>query len=285
MLSSVSLTSLVIIGLQVVAGASATGVPESAIRTVYTFPAESANFIENIAVRSNGHVLLTSIRQPSLYTLDPCVDTSTASTLVTINSTTVNGLSGIAEYAPDKFAVIGALWGDFVATNLSVWTFDARTHPVTATKVLDLDGPGVANGMTVLPGVPGAVLVSDSILGAVWRIDIPARTARLVLQDDALAPGPGVPSSRDQRPARTRRPALLCQLEQVLLRARADPPDGTQAGPVEQLVAAPAGQLGQDDFAFDAHGNAWIASHLDYVDVVVPPQGIQPARTDRSARV
>lgn len=86
------------------------------IKQLYQFPNATFHDIENIAVRSNGQLLLNMITEPSIYYLDPRKGNSTAQLLYTFPNAT--SLVGIAEYAPDQFAI--AVGNYTVKTKVSV---------------------------------------------------------------------------------------------------------------------------------------------------------------------
>jgi hypothetical protein len=95
-------------------------------RTIYQYP--SPTWIENVAVRSNGQLLLSFVTTPELHLLDPSTSPPT-STLVHRFSE-VLALTGIIEVSPDKFYIAG---GNF---NLS--TFDTAAGSYV---VFELDLP------------------------------------------------------------------------------------------------------------------------------------------------
>jgi len=267
-----SVTSL--LAVATMAFAAPGGISVDPIRKVYTFP--DASFLENIVARSNGDLALTSLSHPRVYTIDPRAKTPTPRILATISSPTVNITAGIAEYAPDRFAVLGALFNarTFGAWNLSVWTIDARRSsiPAVAVKVVDIPEAGLGNGLTVLPGVPGVVLVSDSPRGIIWRVDLLKGTYELVVQDPLLAPNPtGLPLGING--IRVLNGQLWFVNTNKGFLAKAPISNDGRSIALEnttQLSTMPAGQGGYDDFAVDAKGRFWIATHPDSVDVVVP---------------
>jgi len=270
--SIISLLAVVTISGAVSGSASA-----GPIRKVYTFP--DAPFIENIVVRSNGDLILTSLAHPRVYTLDPGVKAPTPRLLTTISSPTVNITAGIAEYAPDRFAVIGALFdlSIFGASNISVWTIDARRSgiPPVVVKVFDIPEAGLANGLTTLPGVPGVVLLSDSRLGALWRVNLFTSKYELVVQDPLLAPSPtGLPLGING--IRVLNGQLWFVNANKGFFGKAPISSDGRSVTLKNftlLSTISDGQGGYDDFAVDAKGRFWIATHPDAVDIVVPGQG------------
>lgn len=80
---------------------NATG--RTTLRTVYQFP--NPTWVENLAVRSNGHLLLTLLSTPDLYQLDPNSG-STAGAKLVYHFPEYTGLCGIVEIENDVFAVV-----------------------------------------------------------------------------------------------------------------------------------------------------------------------------------
>ena len=71
-------------------------------RLVYQFP--NGSRAENIAVRPNGDLLITRVDVPEIYLINPSSASPTATLLHRFNDKL--STSGIAETAPDTFAVI-----------------------------------------------------------------------------------------------------------------------------------------------------------------------------------
>jgi len=72
------------------------------IRNIFKFP--NNTFVENIAVRSNSHLIVTSPSVPTLFTIDPTAPSPDASVAHTFPSGT--GPWGITEITNDKFVVV-----------------------------------------------------------------------------------------------------------------------------------------------------------------------------------
>lgn len=257
-----------------VAAAAPGSISVDPIRKVYTFP--DAPFIENIVVRSNGDLIITSLSHPRVYTIDPRAKSPTPHLLTTISSPTVNVTAGIAEYARDRFAVVGALFdlSTFSAWNVSVWTIDARRSGISpvVVKVVDIPEAGLANGLTTLPGVPDVVLISDSRLGALWRVNLLTGTYELVVQDTLFVPNPtglplginGIRVFKSHLWFVNANKGFLAKVPISRDGRKVTLKDATQVSTIS------VGQGGYDDFAVDAKGRLWIATHPDAIDIVAP---------------
>lgn len=158
------------------------------VAQIYQFPAPPFTVVENIAVRSNGVLLLTTITPTAnLWALDPQAATPTPSLVHTFPG--FGSSTGITEVFPDVFALTT---GNFtVATKtgilgtFAVWKVDLRLpgSPVI-TKVTDLPEGHTLNSVCYL--APWKILIADSTLGVVWRVDIITGAYEIVIDDPKL---------------------------------------------------------------------------------------------------
>lgn len=153
--------------------------PPLPTRIVTQFP--NPTWIENIAVRSNGDLLITELLpKPILYTIvNPASPAPQVRLLrdFSAEEPPVEGLTGIAEASHDVFVFVGGS-----TTNLSfhAWSvnFTSAAHnPSTTTgpiikKIAELKDVKLPNGVATLPGSPSSVLIADSLAGLAWRLDI-----------------------------------------------------------------------------------------------------------------
>ncbi|OCL15315.1 quino protein amine dehydrogenase beta chain-like protein [Glonium stellatum] len=164
------------------------------ITTVHQFPNET--WLENIAVRSNGQLLVTRIDKPELYQVD---QSPPHGVILVHNFTEAHALGslGIAEIEQDIFAVILGSWNDhtfkYTAGSYSVWRVDLRSYyPASpkVSKITDIPAALFLNGMTLLPGTQ-TVLISDSAAGVVYSLNTATGVYGIVLEDDTMKPIPG----------------------------------------------------------------------------------------------
>ncbi|KAL1639091.1 hypothetical protein SLS58_008293 [Diplodia intermedia] len=186
--------------------------PPHRVRTVYQF-ANAATWIENIAVRSNGNLLVTvlapaadlyeivlSNHPPSSPSPSPS-NTTTTTTTTTAEARLVHrfaayeGLTGIAETAPDVFAVLAGNYSTAGGTaSWSLWEADFTTTTTTTSTVNELvpsiPNALVLNGMTTVPLLHRGkasdgddnnnnvqLLISDSTAGHVLRVHLPSSSS------------------------------------------------------------------------------------------------------------
>lgn len=254
---------------------SSLGTP-SPVRTVYEFPNET--WVENIAVRSNGNLLLTLLDRPELHLLDPFHPNNT--TLIHVFPD-VLGLLGIAEVEEDQFAVIAGNWSDTTDATIpgsySIWEVNMRpflalgnevTRPAIVRKVTDMPDATFLNGMTLLNQVERTVLISDSGLGLVWKLDIDTKKYEVAIQDATMAAGPPFNLGINGIHLRDGYIYYTNSAQELFVRIPIHS-DGTSTGAAEALVRDHFG----DDFTFDSAGNAYVTEDTGNILYKVSPNG------------
>lgn len=145
---------------------------------------------ENAVLRPNGQLLLVSLAEANVYGLDPNATDPALTIVATLPG--VDSAQGIANIGGDKYAVSGGVTGsDSTYTNETIWTIDFSTALSNGTVepefVLTEPTAQNFNGLIALPSDDNILLLGDSILGLVWRIDIAAKTATEAFSDDLMA--------------------------------------------------------------------------------------------------
>jgi hypothetical protein len=135
------------------------------------------NWVENLAVRSNGKILPTTTTSPLLNELDPLTGTLH---LVHDFSAYGNAIQGIAVVTPDVFAVnvlMCAIAANLSCTQGSVssWVVDYKHSKSPHVKpnirmVTKFPDAGFLNGMAALDST--TVLIADSFHGGIWSLNI-----------------------------------------------------------------------------------------------------------------
>ncbi|KAK4198667.1 hypothetical protein QBC40DRAFT_298222 [Triangularia verruculosa] len=138
-------------------------------------------WIENIAVRSNGDLLITELLpKPILYAvIDPASSAPEVRLLhdFSAEEVPVEGLTGIAEISHDVFVLVG---GSAATLSFYAWSVNfTSTHRPLVRKVADLKHVKLPNGVATLPGSSSSVLIADSLGGLAWHLDI--RTGKSVV--------------------------------------------------------------------------------------------------------
>ncbi|KAK5655296.1 hypothetical protein OQA88_5863 [Cercophora sp. LCS_1] len=138
--------------------------------------------LENIAVRSNGQILATNMNSNNLYAVNPTAKTSSTA----IQVTGATGLSGIGEYAPDLFAVIGGK---------GIYKVDFTGATPKSSLIKTITEANNLNGLAVLDN--STVLVADAGKGSVYRFDVNTGAYSETIKDPTMAPSGGIPFGID----------------------------------------------------------------------------------------
>ena len=169
-----------------------TASPEANVTRIFKYPGGG---FENLAVRSNGQILATlAFPEPLLFYVDPL---SIRPAVLLHNFTSLRNTGGITELAPDRF------YGHGPGINndpYSVYSVDMRqilvlpngtifTPPVIK-EIGTIPSALLLNGMTHLRSSDNFVLISDTLLGGVWKFYVDTGKSELVIQDPSMAGPP-----------------------------------------------------------------------------------------------
>lgn len=151
--------------------------------------------LENLALRSNGDILATSVASPKLFGLSAQGDHPPVPVTEIAG---VNGLLGIVELEEDVFYVIGS---NLTSTEYSngVWRVDIRDfkaaqdgaiiQPASTSFVTRIPSALQLNGMTRLASNDTKnLLISDSSQGNVIRLNVETKAVDTVIEEPEMAP-------------------------------------------------------------------------------------------------
>ena len=244
------------------------------LQTINTLPVGAA--VENLAVRRNGLILTTSSNSPTVFQVNP-FQSVRPSLVAEIPG--IIGTFGIAELYTDIFYVAAGNVSNTtfagVQGSWGLWEIDlteyspSNSSSAKITKAADLPGAQLLNGVAVLSKSQGEVLVSDSDLGLVWKVDTRTGTVTTAIQDPLMAKSP----NPDVLPfgingIKIRDGFLYWSNTGLQLIARVPiNRDGSAAG---SSTTVASGIISVDDFEFDIFGNVFVAANdptdtLDYV--------------------
>ncbi|KAK5681246.1 hypothetical protein LTS10_007008 [Elasticomyces elasticus] len=259
---------------------------DATVETVYQFKNES--WVENIAVRGNGKVLVTLITAPEVWEIDPT--THTAELIYSFPDAIA--ATGITEVTDDVFAVAIGNWSLETAAGTkgswSIWTIDYRSrqtwskhhNPPSIIKVTDIPEAVFLNGLTALPALPDTVLAGDSELGLVNRVNTHTGAHSVAIQDSAFAANTTTAALLGINGIHVRDGYLYFtnSFSASLVYGRIPISDnGSATGLVQTIVATPPypTNIGYhaDDFALDENGNAWITTDASSTLVKATPGG------------
>jgi hypothetical protein len=278
--------------------------PAPKVQVLYGFP--SSTWIENLYIRSNDHILITTLFTPTLYQLS---DSDRSSPILVHDFSGYNSLLGIAEGHPDFFYVVTCNFSSTteppIQGTVSVWEVDLtkysddpnptqsvhhRAHgaddstpsdsknTVSVRKVASFPGKEFLNGLASL--TPTLILAADSVGGQVFSIDITTGDYSVVIKDDLMAPSTnksviqiginGLHVHEDYLYFTNTGREIFCR---VLI----DLSTGKSKGAAEIVTANMAG----DDFAIDADGIAYVAENpRSQLTRITPDDSAQILLTD-----
>jgi hypothetical protein len=228
------------------------------LSTLHAFPVNY--FIENIAVRASGELLLNVHNIESLYLLNP----SSPEPVLLYKFKT--GVCGIVEVEDDIFYISSGTIG---STDWCIYKVDMNGYSggeVKPEKVAVVPEALFLNGSSVLDKSAGTMLAVDSILGAIFLINVKTGEVSTWLKDTKL----GKTTDNPMMPG-----VNGCQLHKYdgklyvyvsNTEARTFmrfPVEDGKAGAIH-LVAE---NLNIDDFAFDDSGSVYLTTHV-YQSVV-----------------
>ncbi|KAF2174099.1 hypothetical protein M409DRAFT_48977 [Zasmidium cellare ATCC 36951] len=161
-----------------------------AVHLLHQFPL--GTWVENIAVRKSGKLLLTLATTPELTQLDPLHTDAGPETVYRFPD--ASSLTGIAEIEHDVFvAAVGNFSiseGKPQAGSWSVWNIDLSQNHTSGSnlyKITDLPELVFPNGVCSLPYPsslgPRNILAGDLGTGKIWRVDTTVGTHQVVIDD------------------------------------------------------------------------------------------------------
>ena len=238
---------------------------QAKLTTVALFPVKS--FLENLAVRGDNSILVTSMNARELWHVAP----SAASMPVepVLMHSFDQPTSGLVEVEPDVFLVSTS--NAYTSHESFLHRLDLRGwrpgSPVRPDMVFRFpDTARGLNGSCLL--APCVVLIADCFAGLIWRLDMQpgARdiAARVWLRHDSMGYFPG--KMKPEQPgvngvryaARTNHLYYTATAKKLLMRVAVDPGTLEPAGEPELVVA---GRMG-DDFCIDEDASViYLATH------------------------
>jgi hypothetical protein len=229
-------------------GAMAVAQKGGLLSTVYQFP--NGTSVENIAVRSNGKLLVTLLTQTQIVEMDPARTSTPQLVYYFHGSTRVNGISKTAK---DVFAVS--------TDHHTIWTMDlggSNPNP-QVTQIVTIPEASFLNGVTTLNSTAGTVLVADSGLAVIWLVNTLTGAFSAALSDNATmatAPIPGSTLALGVNGVRYDKHSTYLYYtntgKQLFCRVQIDTETGMAVGPFETIVQGFAG----DDFALNLDNGA-----------------------------
>lgn len=144
-----------------------------------------------------------------------------------------------------------------------------HNRPLRAYHKIGHRNPGAEalNGITIVEGSPGLILVADSSLGVAWSVNVTSGVYVKAIQDPLFAKTADVPLGINGLHALDGTLYFTNSALEIFARVTINH-EGTATGrAVEVVNDFPGGNI-YDDFALDSKGNAFIANHPDAITEV-----------------
>ncbi|MEH2184409.1 hypothetical protein [Nostoc sp.] len=241
---------------------------QAKLTTIACFPKHY--FLENLAIRSNGSILVTAMNQKELWYIPPTTVDVPINPIL-IHTFALPALS-LVEVEPDIFYICIS---DVYKTHKSnLQRFDLRGwtpgSPLNPEILLEFPDPVRAlNGSCLI--APIVMIIADSVAGLFWRVDLPTDgselTARVWLKHDSMAFNPNSPLKPPQPGVNGVRYAsrshyfyYTTTAQKLFMRVRVDPDTHEPAAEPEHVAN---GRM-FDDFCIDEDaGIAYITTHRE----------------------
>ncbi|KIW15382.1 hypothetical protein PV08_05428 [Exophiala spinifera] len=254
---------------------------------ISTFP--NGTWIENLVPRSeDGNFVATLLSAPEVYLLS---STNAFPPLLLAQFPAHTAVLGVVELGHDVFyAVVGNFSVKAFASTpgtYGIFKIDLNGHAtgahtpwhgklskqaakgVTVTKVADLPGAGLANGLTVLNPNTGILLVADSAKGLVWSVNVYTGKTAIAVNDPSLAPNAtlsGGLSLGINGLSYSNGYLYYDNSNSVTFyRIAVNTTTGHATGPAEVLADQEFANIFPDDFTLDFAGGLWFACEYGHV--------------------
>lgn len=244
-------------------------------RILQEFP--EPTWIENIAVRHNGALLLTILSpNASLYQLShPASKRPCLSLVHTFDE--VTSLLGIAETSPDVFAIVGANFsaeGNPVNGTTVTFSVDFNKHKPIVKTITSIPEASLPNGLTPLPHHPTTVLIADSVQGLIWRVDTLTGKYDVAMQTPEMAFPPGASTPIGINGIHFFQGDLYFDngILSTMYRVKVTPTGSIAPHAAVETVAVLDAEF-LDDFSFAADGTIYVETNKDNRVIAVRPDG------------
>jgi hypothetical protein len=248
-------------------------------KTIFQF--ETLGYwIENVAVRQNGDLLLTVLAPSALLYRVSKPWEPTPYVELLYNFTSVDGILGIAETQPDTFVLVGANFSSVavpIPGTSSAWEVKfnsdqqsqsgttSSTAAVSVRKIADITDATFPNGLAAVPSCSeDAVLIADSTLGLVYRLDTRTGQYEVAVQVPEMAPRPNEELEIGINGIKVHDGYLYFDngFESIMYRIEINATGFPATGSAVETVATLGNEPFLDDFAFGRDGSIWVASNL-----------------------
>ncbi|KAI9710731.1 MAG: hypothetical protein M1820_002564 [Bogoriella megaspora] len=221
--------------------------------TVASFP--EGTWIENLAVRQNGRIIVTEDTKPRVYEVDPFSKHSSPVLIHEFNETA--SILGIAEGETDVFYVCTGNYSSKLLQGYGegyVFRIDLRTPGSTqVSKVATVPDAGALDGLVYLGDESRLLLSSDFLQGVIWSVnvetgDIGVAINNTYTQSSGFAVNGLRLHGQDLYFTNSQKQALV------------KVPINSQGEPIGDFTVLAEGGFTPDDLAVDSQGDAYVTS-------------------------
>jgi hypothetical protein len=236
---------------------------------VYQFQDPHA-WAENLAIRSDGNILVTRVDVPELWFID---STTKIGTLV-YSFPGVTSLTGITKVGQDSFAVAGLVLDreTAVATPGSnkIWKVKSKGNQTTVGNSISVTNATFLNGITTFDSKREIILMADSTAGEIYQLNLQTKQYSIAITDQTMKPAGAFPIGINGVKVLENYVYYTSSTRQLFCRVPVDKnvhPTGNV-----QIVANLTGYF-LDDFAISQDETAYIATHANDVILEVQRNG------------
>ncbi|KAF4493499.1 hypothetical protein FAGAP_10381 [Fusarium agapanthi] len=228
--------------------------------------------IENVASRSNGDLLLSTMGEAKLYSVNPYKSPFKPEVIAQIEG--VNSLFGITEIGNDVFALAAGndTGQKFQNNSMKLSLLKFNNSQLSVDTVFEESKYGPVNGIVALPYHKHIILGADSVRGEILHIDTTTGKIRVAIQNKELTPsvdgsyGLGVNGIKIYQ----NHLYFTNTDRQTFGRMKIDKL-GNKVGDVEILYRLEKGSSSiPDDFAMDKNGNVYVGFWQDKLIKITP---------------
>lgn len=238
------------------------------VSTVYQFP-DDGSWIENLAVRCNKQLLITRFDVPELWSIDPQAGTG----FLEHQFAEVTAIAGITEVREDLFAIAGFNFS--IETRETspgsgfLFMADFTRSPPTFEAAAHLPNSVILNGLATWNSHQEIVLVADTALGLISKVNIRTGDVSVVSDDAVLRPpsatGLGINGLKVHDDFVYFTTTSTSKFGRIPLHRDASP-----AGLVEIIATT---QPFLDDFILDRDGTAYATTNANNSVIKIEPDG------------
>jgi hypothetical protein len=231
------------------------------IPSIYQF--EAGTWVENIAVRSNGNLVLILYSKAEMWELNPLIPNPTPRLLHRFEN--ANSLTGVVETSTDTFVTMVNRKTGFSISSVDL---SGGGTPIVKEIIRDVVDAKALNGLTRLSS--NILLAADTSVGGVFALDIVNGTSSLVIKDETMSGLLGLPAGINGVRVQGQLLYFTSFLKGIFARIPIDSATGKATGPAD-TVAKNLG-LGLDDFAMgpgenDAYVMGYLQGEVIHVDI------------------